>query len=123
MNEETIYALRGATTVEHDDPSEIDAAVKELFEKMLEENGLEESELCFCLLSQTGDLRSRNAAGAVRKGGHCHRVPLFCVQEADIEGMLPHAIRIMLQINHPRRREAKMVYLRGASVLRPDLRK
>ncbi|MBR1918311.1 MAG: chorismate mutase [Spirochaetales bacterium] len=123
MNEETIYAIRGATTVEHDNPEEIDAAVKELFEEMLSANGLEESELCFCLLSQTGDLRSRNAAGAVRKGGHCHHVPLFCVQEAQIDGMLERAVRIMLQINHPRRREPVMVYLRGASILRPDLRK
>ena len=65
MNEETIYAIRGATTVEHDNPEEIDAAVKELFEEMLSANGLGESELCFCLLSQTGDLRSRNAAGCI----------------------------------------------------------
>lgn len=123
MSEEQIYALRGATTVESDDKEKIVERVNELFESMLEENGLEESELSFCLLSQTSDIRSLNAAGALRKGGHCHSVPLFCVQEAEVDNMLERAIRILLQVNHPRKKEAKMVYLHGAKILRPDLNK
>ncbi|MCR5732480.1 MAG: chorismate mutase [Sphaerochaetaceae bacterium] len=123
MSQEQIYALRGATTVEKDEVEKIEERVSELFETMLKENELEESELSFCLLSQTSDLKSRNAAGALRKKGHCHSVPLFCVQEAEIDNMLPFAVRILLQVNHPKRKEPKMVYLHNAKTLRPDLNK
>ncbi len=120
MNEE-IYALRGATTVEVDFPREIDAAMKELFETILEENELKEEELAFVLLSQTSDLKSRNAAAAIRAAGYCASVPLFCVQEAEINGMMPRVLRILVQVNHKRNREPRMVYLRRTSALRPDL--
>jgi monofunctional chorismate mutase, gram positive type, clade 1 len=120
---ETFYALRGANTVETDSVSEIDAAVKEMFESLMEENDLEESELGFVLLSQTSDLKSRNAAAALRKGGHCSSVPLFCVQEAEIDGMLEKCVRVMLAVNHPRKKEARHCYLGRSANLRPDLKK
>jgi len=122
MSEE-IYALRGATSVEGDDPAEIDGAVKELFEELLERNGLKEDELAFVLLSQTRDLKSRNAASALRRGGHCKSVPLFCVEEAETEGMMRMGIRMLLQVNHKREKEPHMAYLRRAAALRPDLSK
>lgn len=120
MSEE-IYAIRGATTVEMDSPIAVDEAVAELFGEVLKENALTEEELSFVLFSQTGDIRTRNAAAAVRKAGYCAHVPLFCVQEAEINGMLPRTIRVLVQVNHKREREAKMVYLRRAVSLRQDL--
>lgn len=120
---EEIYALRGATSVDVDFPAEIDKAMKELFEALLEENDLKEEELAFVLLSQTSDLKSRNAAAAIRAAGYCAAVPLFCVQEAEINGMMPMVIRILVQVNHKSEKEPHMVYLRRTAALRPDLKK
>ena len=121
--EENVYALRGATTVAHDSPAEIDEAVGELIGKLYEENGIGDSDAAFILFSQTRDIRTRNAAAACRKAGYGKFTPLFCVQEADIPGGLPLAIRVMILVNHRKEREARMVYLRGASSLRPDYNK
>ena len=120
---ECIYAIRGATTVDFDSVSAIDQAVKELFFTILDENGITEDEISFVLFSQTSDLRSRNAAAAVRKAGYCSSVPLFCVQEAEINGMLDKVIRVLVQVNHPRKQDPVMVYLNRAEKLRPDLKR
>ena len=121
--EENVYAIRGATTVEHDSPAEIDEAVRELMEAIYSENGITDSDAAFILFSQTRDIRTRNAAAACRRSGYGALIPLFCVQEADIAGGLPLAIRAMILVNHKREREARMVYLRGASSLRPEYTK
>ena len=121
MNE-SIYAIRGAT-VEFDSVSEIDKAVKEMFSEILSKNSITEEEIAFVLFSQTSDLKSRNAAAAVRKAGYCSSVPLFCVQEAEINGMLDKVIRVLVQVNHPKNGEPKMVYLNRAEKLRPDLKR
>ena len=120
MNEE-IYALRGATTVDDDFPAEVDKVVTELMERIYEENGLTDEDISFVLFSQTNDIRSRNAAAAFRIGCGADGIPLFCVQEAEIAGGLPHCIRVLVQVNHRREKEPRYVYLRGAGSLRPDL--
>ena len=117
--EENVYAIRGATTVEHDSPAEIDEAVRELMEAIYSENGITDSDAAFILFSQTRDIRTRNAAAACRRSGYGALTPLFCVQEADIAGGLPLAIRVMILVNHKREREARMVYLRGAFLRLP----
>jgi len=118
-----IYALRGAISVEMDSPIDIDKAVKELFCTLLEKNALKEEELSFVLFSQTSDLKTRNAAAAVRAAGFCKEVPLFCVQEAEINGMMEKVIRVLVQVNHRREKEPSMVYLGRTAALRPDLSK
>ena len=119
---ESFYALRGATTVDTDNSEAVDEAVKELFEALLSKNHLTEKELGFVLFSQTSDIRSRNAAAAVRKAGYCSQVPLFCVQEAEIDGMLPLCIRVLISVNHAEYNPKKMCYLRGSANLRSDLK-
>ena len=120
---ESIYAIRGATTVEFDSVSAIDNAVKEMFSEILSRNSITEDEISFVLFSQTSDLKSRNAAAAVRKAGYCASVPLFCVQEAEINGMLDKVIRVLVQVNHPKNGDPKMLYLNRAEKLRPDLKR
>ncbi len=119
----SVYALRGAVTVENDNPGEIISAVTEMFETLLTLNDLSEDELVFIQFSQTNDLRSLNAASALRKGGHGSTVPLFCTQEADVEGGLEKCIRILVLVGHEERCEKKMVYLGRAAGLRPDLKR
>ncbi len=121
--EENVYALRGATTVLHDSPAEVDEAVGELMSEIYRENGIADSDCAFILFSQTRDIRTRNAAAACRQSGYGTLTPLFCVQEADIAGGLPLAIRVMVLVNHKKEKEPRMVYLRGASSLRPEYKK
>ena len=117
-----IYALRGAITSDDDSPEMIDSAVKEMMDALFEYNGISESDLVSVLFSQTKDLRSRNAAAACRKAGYCASVPLFCVQEADVDGGLEKAIRVLITVRGCNE-SPRMAYLKGASMLRPDLKK
>ncbi len=117
---ESIYCIRGATTISSDFPNEVDESVKELMEALYRENGITDDDIASVIFSQTHDIRTRNAAAACRKAGYCVKVPLFCVQEADISGGLRHAIRVLITINHARGKEPRMVYLRDAVSLRPD---
>ena len=113
------FAIRGATTLSIDSPVEMDAAVDELFEQILQRNALDVGDIAYVILSQTPDLRTKNAATSLRRTGKCDDVPLFCVQEADTEGALPLAVRVMITVDK-KEKNPVMVYLKGASVLRPD---
>ena len=46
----------------------------------------------------------------------------MCGHEMDVPGALPACLRVLLHVNTPRRQdEIQHVYLRGATVLRPDV--
>jgi chorismate mutase len=116
-----IFALRGATTVDVDDPAQVDERTQEMMSLLMSRNGLVGDDLVSILFSLTSDVRSRNPATATRAMGLTD-VPLIGVQEADIEGMLPRCIRVMMHIESTRERSAlRHVFLHGAKVLRPDL--
>ena len=66
--EESVYALRGATTVTHDSPAEVDEAVGELMERLYSENGISDSDAAFILFSQTRDIRTRKPDYAFQGG-------------------------------------------------------
>lgn len=119
--EEMVYSIRGAVTADIDSPSAIDAAVKMMMDELYRRNDITDEDISFILFSQTVDLRSRNAAASFRATGRGASVPLFCVQEAEIAGALKRVVRVLVQINHPRRSDPVMVYLKEASSLRPDL--
>jgi chorismate mutase len=118
-NIRTTEALRGATSVEKDDKDEIDRAILELFETLLQENRIEEKNILYIMFTQTSDLRSRNPAAALRSSGYGTEVPLFCSQELEIDGMMEKVIRIMIVFKTSNSIK-KPVYLRRAANLRPD---
>ncbi len=120
MNNPLISAVRGAICVPSDDPTLIEEAACRLYSQVLEANGIEESEIACLLLTQTSDLKSRNPATGLRKGGYCATTPLFCMQELEIEGMLERVIRVMVITNRSVG-QVKPVFLDGAEKLRPDL--
>lgn len=120
MSNPLISAIRGAICVEADDPALIDMAACKLFAALLEANGLCEADIACLLLTQTGDLKSRNPAAGLRKGGYCATTPLFCMQELEIEGMLERVIRVMIIANRAVA-QVRPVFLDGAEKLRPDL--
>ena len=117
-----LRGIRGATTVERDDPDPILAATRELLEEMLRANEIEDfDDIAAIFFTCTPDLTSTFPAEAARGLG-MNMVPLICNQEIPVPGRLPRAVRVMMQVN-TRKGQAEMrhIYLRDARSLRPDL--
>ena len=121
--ERRVWAIRGAITVDSNTIEDVDSAVKEMLDAIYRENEITEDDVVFTLFSQTQDITKRNAAAAARKGGYSTRTPLFCVQEAFVENMLPLTVRVLIQLEKRMDKKPVMVYLKGATALRPDLRR
>jgi chorismate mutase len=114
-------AVRGATTVERDDPALILDATREMLAAIVDRNGLRTDDIVSVLFTVTADLRSEFPARAARELGWTD-VPLLCTVEIPVPGALAHCIRALLHADLDRQRaDIRHVYLRGARVLRPDL--
>ena len=113
-------AVRGAIQVADNAAEEIGAAAVRLVTEVLRVNGIAENEIVSIIFSVTDDLTVANPAAALRTVGF-RDTPLFCVQEARVDGGLPRAIRVLLTWETAARRSPRPVYLEGARVLRPDL--
>lgn len=112
-------AIRGAINAENTKTS-IKEKAPELLKKIIEENKLD-MKLATCLIiSHTKDLTVLNSATALRMAGLVTDTPLFCVQEANIDGGMPLTIRMML-ITDQDIKTVKHVYLGNTSKLRPDI--
>jgi chorismate mutase len=120
--ERWLRGIRGATTVDQDDPGAILEATRELLAAMLEGNDIDDFEVIASIFfTTTPDLVSTFPAEAARELG-MDMVPLICNQEIPVPGRLARVVRVMMQVNTERsQREMRHVYLRGAAALRPDL--
>ena len=113
--------IRGAITVDADDPAQIVFATKRLLLNMIERNGVEIDDIASVLFSLTPDLRAAFPALGAREMGWVH-VPMLHFTEIDVPGSLPRVIRVLMHVNTERgQREIDHVYLDGATILRPDL--
>ena len=115
-----LFALRGANSVERDEPQQILDATTELMLEITRRNGLEPDRTVSCIFTATGDLRSEFPAVAARAIGF-DRVPLLCVREIDVPGAMQRVIRVLVQYHADDSHEARHVYLREARALRTDL--
>ncbi len=117
-----LRGIRGATSVEHDDPEEIHAATRELLEEMLSANDITDfSVIASVFFTATPDLTSTFPAEGARALGMT-MVPLLCFQEIAVQGRVPKCVRIMMQVNTTKgQHEVRHIYLRKARALRPDL--
>lgn len=114
-------AIRGATTVPHDDPDAIREATRELLREMLSRNTLSSDDVGQVLFTLTPDLTSEFPARAARDLGWTD-IPLLCMQEIAVPGALPRCIRVLMVVATRQARSAVAhVYLRDARGLRPDL--
>jgi len=115
------HAIRGATSVEEDDPKHIADATRELLEKIIERNWLETDEVVSVVFTLTNDLTSAFPALAAREMGWVD-VPLLCASEIAVPGSLPRCLRTLVQVElrAPRPLDTH-IYLREAVVLRPDV--
>ena len=114
-------AIRGATTVEFDQPDALREATREMLLAMLDRNGLVAADIISAIFTVTPDLRSEFPAIAARELGWGD-IPLLCTTEIPVPRALPRCIRVLMHVDTTRPRDAlRHVYLRRASVLRPDL--
>jgi chorismate mutase len=119
-----VRGIRGAITVSGDHAEEICEATLLLLNTIAEENKIDTEDLASVFFSMTPDLHSAFPAKFSRNIPDWENVPLFCMQELEIEGGLPKCIRVLLHWNTDRsQKEIHHVYLRDAIKLRPDLSK
>ncbi|MFZ9089805.1 MAG: chorismate mutase [Planctomycetaceae bacterium] len=119
----TIRGIRGAITVDQDEPEQVRSAARELMEAILSRNQIADfDDVISAVFTTTADVCSAFPAEAARAMG-MHHVPLLCAQEIPVPGSMPRCIRILLHVNSDRKpAEIEHVYLRDAERLRPDLK-
>lgn len=114
--------IRGATTVEENNPRDILEATRELLGKIIEENQIATEDIAAAFFTVTNDLNAEFPASAAREFLGWTHVPMLCANEIDVPGRLGKCIRVMLLINTDKsQQDLKHIYLRGATVLRKDL--
>ena len=118
----TVRGIRGAISVDADDPDQIRSATRELIEAILERNEISDfDDVISAVFTTTPDLTSCFPAEAARSIGMT-TVPLLCAAEIPVQGAMPLCIRILLHVNSERKpADIEHVYLREAQKLRPDM--
>jgi chorismate mutase len=113
--------IRGAITVEVNDPGAIIVATRELLERIVFANGLLAEDIASVIFTATPDLDAVHPARAAREMGWVS-TPLLCMQEMAVKDSLPRCIRVLVLWNTELPSEqVRHVYLGGARALRPDL--
>ena len=115
-----LRALRGAITVEANEPDAILSATEELVRAVMERNSLEPEQMVSCIFTCTDDLDAEFPAVAARRLG-LSALPLLCAREIGVPGALPRVIRLLLHCYADAGSEPRHVYLREAESLRRDL--
>src|SRR5215210_5418432 len=115
-----LRALRGAISVEANEPDAILSATEELVHAVMERNELHADQMVSCIFTCTDDLDAEFPAVAARNLG-LSSVPLLCTRELNVPGSLPRVIRVLLHCYAPEDGELSHVYLREAVTLRRDL--
>ncbi len=117
-----VRGIRGATTVEQNAREAIIGATQELLQEMIQRNDIRADDVASAWFTTTRELDAEFPAVAARDGFGWTSVALMCGHEMDVPGSLSHCLRILLHVNTQRaQEEIQHVYLRGASVLRPDV--
>ncbi len=118
----TTRGIRGAVSVEADDPGMIISATCSLLIAIQGANpSLQRQDIASAFFTMTGDLLSTYPAAAARKMGW-EDVPLLCAREIDVPGALPRVVRVLLHWNTDLPQASiQHVYLGRAAALRPDL--
>lgn len=114
-----IQAIRGAITVEDNTENEIFDASVSLYQSILQQNDLKNARIVSVIISTTQDLTAAYPAKAIRLNG-CD-APLFSCMEPPIDRSLQKCIRLLITVDSDQ--PIKHIYLKGATVLRPDLSK
>ena len=119
-----MQGIRGAITVEHNDKTEIIAAVKQLLTTLMGKNNISPEDIGAALFSATKDITAVFPAFAARQLPNWDLVPLFDAQQLYIENSLEKCIRVLLLVNTDKTQaQINHIYLGNAINLRPDINK
>jgi chorismate mutase len=120
MSRVHLRAIRGAVTVERDEPELIYDATRTLLSEIVARNDVSLDAIISVIFTVTPDLTSAFPAMAARSMDWLD-VPLLCTMEIPVPGALGRCIRVLLHVESERpRRAIQHVYLGAAQVLRPD---
>ena len=115
-----LFALRGASSVDRNDPQAILGATEWLLREIMRRNRLIPEDVVSCIFTLTDDLNAEFPAVAARNMGFS-QVPLLCAREVPVPGALPRIIRVLMHYYAPDNHVARHVYLGAARALRLDL--
>ena len=119
--EKRLAAFRGAICVENTVES-ITENVCLMCRELFTRNSIKPEDIVSLQFTITNDITKLNPATALRRGDcgiDVTQVPLFCSQEAEIEGGMPLVIRALLTAYYDDNNKRHNVYLNGAEKLRP----
>ncbi len=115
--------IRGAITLLSNTKEEIKSATVELLNKMIIENNIKKEDIAFAIFTLTEDLNADFPAKYARLECGFDEVPMMCYHELNVTDSLKMCLRILLNVNTEKtQKEIKHIYLKGASVLREDLK-
>jgi chorismate mutase len=117
--EQSLRALRGATTATANSREAIQEAVEELLNALVERNNLSGEHILSLTFSVTTDLDACFPAAIARQRSGWDGVALLDCQQMAVAGDLQRCIRLLAHVwlEQP----ARHAYLRDAAKLRPDL--
>jgi chorismate mutase len=112
--------VRGATTADANTEDALLEATRELLTQLVEANGIDPADVASVYFTATPDLQAAFPAKAARQLGWLDTA-LMCAQEMAVPGQPARCVRVLIHWNTERPQAAiEHVYLRGATVLRPD---
>ena len=116
-----VRAIRGAITVSENTKESILEGTRELLIEIIKRNNLDNLNIISAVFTVTSDLNATFPAIAARELGWTD-ISLMCTNEIAVPGSLKSCIRVLLHFNTDMsNHEINHVYLKGATVLRPDL--
>jgi chorismate mutase len=115
-----LFALRGANSVERNEPDAILDGTEALMRELMGRNSLSAESFVSCIFTLTDDLDAEFPAVAARRMG-LDGVPLLCAREVPVPGSMPRVIRVLAHIYAAEDHEPRHVYLGDARALRADL--
>jgi monofunctional chorismate mutase len=111
--------IRGAITADYNTENDIKKSTIELLEGVIKENSLNHDDIESVIFTVTNDLTKTYPAKHAREMG-LENPTYMCMQEMHVEGSLRKCIRILM-FARMENRKPNHVYLKNASLLRPDL--
>jgi chorismate mutase len=112
--------IRGATTADANTREAIFEATRELFNKLVEANHIQEDQVASVIFTVTQDLNAAFPATAVREMGW-EDTALLCTQEMPVPGALQGCIRVLVLTNTDKEpRDLVNLYLHGAVNLKAE---
>ncbi len=116
-----VCCIRGAITINENTKDEVYLNTEEMLNTIITENSIDIGQIISIVFTATKDIDAAYPAVAARKLGIVD-ASLMCVQEMYVENSLKMCIRAMVMIETEKKQnEMKNIYLKGATVLRPDL--